>query len=1638
MGFPFRGSAFDFDSDEGEKDTRVPQNYEAFLTKTPWTLTPQEPLNEERSTYENIIKPSAKTTGAVDHHTVDLGDGEYLQVPITKKIGGIAVQDPLGLSNLSRSEKEKAIDEIVKDREQKRAFSEISEYQKQLSQKTEEQNQAELDALRGFFQEPVADRFLPEAPTDMDMTLGLAVQEKFEEDYRKSQAYFDDRIEKKFFAQMDKDPMGDAIGLFDLFAAEAELAVTAIREAHWATSIVSPIASLKLGLELGESLGFIKTNPESRAIVRGETPLSFTDSVRALANINENRPVHEQVITGVLAPTNFIPFSWLGKGSKHILSIPKHMQPNSNMGIFKQIVENIPEVIGNNPGTARLYQNGKGKMLQGVMNPQIDIVGLPEGSLFEGDLRLWLNMGNEPLNLTAQLDEFESIFGQSGVRDSLQRLVDLGLVNKQKTLFGKGPEVFVKATDPFSNDSINILREMGHKVGVSGASGGREFVIDLLDMDTVFDSISTADDVVVRRIAKHTGINPSAAASTPTEKLAIAYARQTVSIESLVEVILQSQLDSMASRFRGKLPIKIDSQGIVEGTGMAWNDFFAIPLDVLRRDYLNFTTKAGVILTEDGFEYIRRYKQIIEEADTLRVENGLKSLAVDREGFTYIPRQAMSKGEFNFLKRSDPHQTRSWESATEAMIEKGIRYEVDPREVLAIHLKQNYRDVLDENLGTYMLDHLSTFTPRQYLEKIGAEVVYQVDEAGAALAYAKRNLRQKLEETHLLRSGRATVGTPAQAQKATVDLEDAYKQVEKAEADLKKVMAARDRAVKAIREAQPFNLWGDLPDEAIPASKWQEKLFPKEDLDNLRKGIRNIVGPANTTFRNLGRPVDTIKSVTATTDFAAPFLQGMLKIWSNPITWQKAARYHFAAFASPNLQAKLIRQNLPIFQEMAKYRIPMGDIEFFRALQKGRGVELTSFLDTLASDESMGLMYQMFGNAGETIARRAEETRIIVKRGQQATIGRFEASYSMYLTMSRFMIYKSLRDSFIKKAGSTERGLNQLAEYVKNLTGGLDQKTIGIGANQREIEGLFLAFSPKLLRSTVALFSDAFRYIPAEVGGKVGIGKGATAKQRESARTVASFLAGIHITYATGAFALYKSRGYSDDRIKKEIAQGLNPLSGKRYLSVDINGQWYGAGSTARSVFQGLFSLVGALGSEDARESFRKIDFQDNPALSMWASRGGIGLGLAQSAVEGLSGGKWNTNPYVEIDGPLDLVQHIATRSLLPMTLQGSIEGDSFPGTIVSVLGGRTSPATASDEKKTLVKDAYYELTQENIDEILGGTSEEHDHVAGVYPAELDSRLKKEIEKDPEIQDATNRMIDEGVSRGYHSADYKDELIKLKETKDEGINESFAKLNVGRELRNQIYGIKDTYRQALDDISNRPEYQETIEHLEEYDPKQPYNKDKKRFYQIMFSDDENFATLEDSDTGFFNHDEYDRRYDKAVEELGQSRVDAIENEARLDDTQIEKDLARDREFLAPYWNAGQSILSALNLTKRYDQYMTASNEDRVQMREGIYPGWELADWEDLSFALDEISDLKNKMLTGPVDLDGDGVEEWTDDDAQIADGMVWKWEYAGADTKFKHPENINFRSIDMKIAQGGRITNKNEIDKFLIMDGLNW
>ena len=112
----------------------------------------------------------------------------------------------------------------------------------------------------------------------------------------------------------------------------------------------------------------------------------------------------------------------------------------------------------------------------------------------------------------------------------------------------------------------------------------------------------------------------------------------------------------------------------------------------------------------------------------------------------------------------------------------------------------------------------------------------------------------------------------------------------------------------------------------------------------------------------------------------------------------------------------------------------------------------------MASDESMGLMYQMFGIAGETIARRAGETRIILKKGQKGSIGRFEASYSMFLTMARFTLYKGLIDSFIKKAGNTERGLNQLAEYVKNLTGGLDQKTIGIGANQREIEGLFLAF----------------------------------------------------------------------------------------------------------------------------------------------------------------------------------------------------------------------------------------------------------------------------------------------------------------------------------------------------------------------------------------------------------------------------------------------------------------------------------------------------------------------------------------------------------------------------------------------------
>jgi hypothetical protein len=75
-------------------------------------------------------------------------------------------------------------------------------------------------------------------------------------------------------------------------------------------------------------------------------------------------------------------------------------------------------------------------------------------------------------------------------------------------------------------------------------------------------------------------------------------------------------------------------------------------------------------------------------------------------------------------------------------------------------------------------------------------------------------------------------------------------------------------------------------------------------------------------------------------------------LFRNPNVWRKATAAHFAAFLDPSVQSRMIRDNLQSYQEMAHYGIPVGDVEIFKALQRGGGLnpkDLERFLP-LAED----------------------------------------------------------------------------------------------------------------------------------------------------------------------------------------------------------------------------------------------------------------------------------------------------------------------------------------------------------------------------------------------------------------------------------------------------------------------------------------------------------------------------------------------------------------------------------------------------------------------------------------------------------------------------------------------------------------
>lgn len=1008
--------------------------------------------------------------------------------------------------------------------------------------------------------------------------------------------------------------------------------------------------------------------------------------------------------------------------------------------------------------------------------------------------------------------------------------------------------------------------------GVPPASGpvpeGR-FAAPLRDLEEIAGEVVTSSNPFVRALAGRTGINPSVLQNSDIGRRLVAYQRQQVASSELTDVALAGALDVHAERFTTRLGkvLDFDKDGFVAGTGKRWEDVFSRPDDF----DLSPATRA----------YIDDYLAVIDDVEALRVQAGLKPRAKQGpEGWFYVPRQVTSIRGVELRRPSNPNLQRIYEEATEGYGQKGanINYSNNPRENLRLHVRAAYREIANAQLSDavtpYSIRPLQLVpepvriahekAARRYIKARAAVNRLKVPRVSVTKPAAKRagQARRTKEQMDVARAEKLT---RAEAQKGMAAAKAEL------EAATDPYLAARRKASRALESARRAEvakggLFGGAADETIPITMWRNRFFKREDGDRLREGLEALGAPGIPTrvFETVGNNIRFLASVG---DFAVQMIQGLPVLAVNPRAWGRATLRGFQAFADPTVQARLVRERIGTYQKMARHGVPVGDPEFFAALAPGRNLSVGELL--------------------EFLPQGAEARRFLQMAGKQ-TFGRFQASYNTFLGSVRALLWEAMEDSW---SGS----LDELGAFIRNLTGGLDSRALGLAAPQRAAEGMWLAFSPRLLRSTVALVSDA-------VAGLRVLRPGATV----SAKQVASLQAISKLV--SGTIGIYVSTGLALGKDWEEIGRGLNPLEGKRFLSHQVNGDWIGVGGQIRALLQFLTKTISTLapGGEPI-ENFLSADQFENPVIGLYMSRGAPAINIAGGFVEAATGGRIDVLPFDRIDSFADLPKHLAT-SALPFAVQGVLEGENAVTTALALFGARTSAETPGEARGRLRQ-----------------TEMERRGIPGDFE-DLDGDVRRSIDETSAVQGAQERVAEGGRERGSEYQAYKDERQEIDDRYDGLVEQAAEELGTGRAFR-EIYGDHQSNR-ALEKERLLGRSQEALAFLDDLDPRTAQFDLALDAYFEAVGDDE----LENEATGEYDFNRRDENIQRlVVDRFGQGMLDRLTAFFREHDSPLVKQLKEDRDLLSQYWDASPR-LAVPESQAIWEEYQAASRFDQSQLR----------------------------------------------------------------------------------------------------------
>lgn len=877
-----------------------------------------------------------------------------------------------------------------------------------------------------------------------------------------------------------------------------------------------------------------------------------------------------------------------------------------------------------------------------------------------------------------------------------------------------------------ANRALNVGTRQGmqtaaEQLASSARSNGGKYLAPLPDIKDILDAAPEPSATRVGRVLAPQ-YDPIKAETTTTGRYIRAYERLARVAPVAAKFSVVKALPTGFSAFKigddGSILNLFDARGNRLGEGVHWNDVLSDPEAAVK---YNFTHRQM-----DQWEAAL---DLLDEIPQFAAQYGLDWTVRDVDGRFYFPRQVKGANTGLYEKPSDPRLMRLHESATEAAL-KGVTY-ADPQSTLAFHVEQVYRAIAKQEFS----DAVEQFTvlPSSAFAKTaqGGRLIANHRNALKAFNKAKTNLaaaqrRAQRIDARLWEASRSS-GNELRRQTLFNDLDLARKAVEKAKDGLKTARMAKDDA-RTLRNAAfesykksgftkvPSHMFGRAGDEMIPVGLWKNRFYPADGANRLTEWADPITGAVKDAsphpfVRAVGQLGGLQRTMVATMDLGVLFLQMAPLLATNPVAWGRAAVKSIEAMLLPGTINRYMQQNAESMQDMiTKGRVPPGDVEFFTSLQ------------------------------GPSLAQRAAGY----------VLSPFERQYNAALLATRHEYWKALRGT----SGMTDE---QLGSFIRNVTGGMDTAALGINHSQRALESLAF-FAPALMRSTGALMLKA--------------AKPWTPEGAEAAHAVLKTLGATAAIFTLANIAEANAKGETQAQLDERLRTVLNPLEGKKFLSVRIGDNYYGLGGTVRAMSQFVINAIA--GGINWLEDGTIEGAEDNPLtplLRFMGDRNSPAYKDALGIAEYITGEELNLLEYNHITSIPDLLQFIGSSSL-PFLAQEALEAGLDPmreldpdPLSAAATGLRVSPISPSERRDDIARELFGM-------EYIKLTPQEKRDIADRYPSLNDSirafadKEERHYNEQVDIANETTTVSLQAVARNLAAGVYADRAKMREDIED--------------------------------------------------------------------------------------------------------------------------------------------------------------------------------------------------------------------------------------------------------------------------------